>query len=245
MPHPYGIKLKPKQTTMAIAFARKRQRSVPETTCAHRTCCCMAGCPNMYYAEFLSIYDGIILKMGERDRIDLTVECVRRYLQAQSVERPKPCPFLKGSDCSIYRYRPLKCRLYGLVPNDLYQRIVAAVSQDMRVPADRLPLCVQCDQVKIKPEWAAKFPDGKVPEKTISMMEKELRQNDVMMGVPPKIQAKGFGFLTYHDWHVMLELGEGWMASLTPLREKMKDEEKEHLVEALKKALYAKLDSGD
>jgi Fe-S-cluster containining protein len=197
----------------------------------------------MYYAEFLSIYEGHVQALPPQARLDLTIECVRRYLQKQDVERPKPCVFLGESNmCGVYPFRPLKCRLYGLIPSDLYDKNVSDLSSESGVPRERIPLCQQCDRVKIKPEFYDRFPEGKITTEEMKRLESSLRANDRVAGVPKAVQDKGFGYLTYHDWHIMFELGEEWMERLTPLRTKLGDEEKEHFLASLKSALARKDD---
>jgi len=64
---------------------------------------------------------------------------------------------------------------------------------------------------------------------------------DIRLGLPKTLQDKGFGFLAYHDWHLMFELGESWMEGLTKLRLKLPEDKKEQFLDALKKALAAKM----
>lgn len=241
MAHVYGMDPTPDQVAKAVERVEKSYEGLPETTCAHRACCCESGCPNMYYAEFLNIYTGHVVALPAELRLDLTVECIRRYLTKQGPGVKKPCVFLgKDKMCAVYPYRPLKCRLYGLIPDRLYDWIVDEVSKDTGVQKEEIPLCHQCPFVKVKPEFAAAFPDGKVPEKMIQALEGKLRHNDIVMGMPPEKQKAGMGFLTYHDWHIMLELGEGMMEVLTPLRLNLAEEKKEQFISALKEQLRQK-----
>lgn len=238
MGHPFGITPTEDQVAISIEAARVAYEELPETTCDHRACCCKAGCPNMYYSEFLSIYHGTVAKLEPKARLELAVECVRRYLQKQDITNPKPCVFL-GDDnkCKTYAYRPLKCRLYGLIPDSVYDWVVNQVSKDHGVPKADIPLCVQCPLVKIKPEYAEAFSSGKIPEAMIRDIETKLRSFDQDLGIPKELQVSEFSFLTYHDWHIMFELGASWMATLTPMRLQLTDEKKEQFVASLKEAL--------
>lgn len=226
---------------MAIDGAINRTQEIydplPGTTCDHLACCCRAGCPNMYFAEFMGIYNKFVASLPKDEHIDLTLQCLRMYLQPQSVDRPKPCVFLKEDKCSVYDARPLKCRLYGLYPKSLYERMVEGVAQDMATEKEKIPLCVQCDRVKVKPEHAKQYPLGKIPEGTIKSMEMALKANDAALGVPAKIQNDGFGYLTYHDWHVMYEFGEKFMELLTKVRLHWQEDKKELLIQDVKKLL--------
>lgn len=236
--HPYGITPPLLEVARAVDKTQEVYKPLPETTCDHRAICCKAGCPNMYYAEFYSIYSNYVMKMPREKRIELTLQCIRQYLQPQSVEKTKPCVHLSSDNkCTVYSSRPLKCRLYGLIPPALYNKIVSAVAEDMQVEKEKLPLCQQCDRVKIKPEFADKFPSGKIPQPMIKEMEQALKDNDLRLGIPKSVQDDGFGYLTYHDWHVMFELGEKVMEVLTKSRLTFSEDKKEQLVVALKKLL--------
>jgi Fe-S-cluster containining protein len=238
--HPFGMDPSEDQIADAVAEAKKVYEGIPATTCDHRVDCCSAGCPNMYYNEFLAIRRGVVDKMSKKERIDLTIGCVQRYLQHQL--ELKPCVFLKDNMCSVYEHRHLKCRLYGLIPDSLYSWITKTVADDMQVDRKCLPLCNQCQFVKVAPEDAERFPDGKVPESDIKKMEKRLISLDKKLGMKKEIQEDGFGFLTYHDWHLLFEFGEEWMEKLTQLRINLKEKQKEQFVESLKNALESKLE---
>ena len=97
--------------------------------------------------------------------------------------------------------------------------------------------CLHLVNVKIKPEFAKRFPDGKVPEKTIRKMEKRMVWIDRGLGAT-KATEKYF-FLTYHDYHLLFEFGEAWMVNLTKLRKNLKKNEKEQFLDSLKSALAA------
>lgn len=235
---PFGLNPTEQEVEFVTAEARKVYEGTPETTCCHKAECCNAGCPNMYFSEFLSIRRGMVDNLSKTERVALTVECIRRYLYNQDAEKPKPCVFLGTNNlCKIYPYRHLKCRLYGVIPDSLYAWIVDSVSRDMNVPKEKLPLCNQCPNVKVKPEFAAKFPDNKVPESEIRAMELRMRELDRSLGLSKQLQDQGFGFLTYHDWHLLFEFGEDWMVKLTSMRTKLGEKEKEQFIEALKNAL--------
>ena len=240
--HVFGMNPSKSQVVTALEETKKIYDPLPETTCDHRALCCKAGCPNMYYAEYLSIRNEFIDKMTKDQKLDLIIECVKRYLQPQEVQNPKPCVFLGEKNmCGVYSARPLKCRLYGLIPKSVYESNVANVAKDMNIQKEKIPLCMQCDRVKIKEEYRDRFPDGVIPSQMLKDMETALRKNDVELGMPVDLQVNGFAFLTFHDWHIMFDVGESWMANLTQLRLKLKEEEKEHFVNSLKEALKKSL----
>lgn len=242
--HPYGMKITDDSEALAISMVRKAYLSLPSTTCKQRALCCNAGCPNMYYSEFLSMRQGAIEKMPRTERIELTVECMRRYLTRQigSDGKPveKPCVHLKENKCSVYDVRHLKCRLYGLIPESMYRENATAVAEEMGVPKEDIPLCSQCPFVKVTPEHENTFPNNKLPKQMILDLEKALRDVDrLVVKIPQKMQDDGYGFLTYHDWHLMYELGEEKLAMLTPLREKLTPAERDEFINALRTSLAA------
>ena len=235
---PFGMDPSEERIANTVEKVRKVYEGCPPTICNHRAECCQAGMPNMYAGEFISLRRGAIDKMSKKDRTDLTVECIRRYLYNQ--KKPKPCAFLKDSMCGVYEFRPLKCRLYGLIPDSMYDRVANSVAKEMGVPREEVPLCNQCPFVKVKPEFQDRYPDGKIPEKEIKKMEKTMREYDRSLGMKKELQDQGFSFLTYHDWHLLFEFGEEWMEKLTKLRLNLKDEEKEQFISSLKIALEKK-----
>lgn len=237
---PFGADPTEEQIVNALEQIGIVYEGCPETTCCSKAECCNAGCPNMYFNEFLNIRRGAVDKMTPAQRTELTVECVKRYLQDQ--RKPKPCVFLqKDNLCSIYKHRHFKCRTYGIIPPSLYDWIANAVAMEMGVERKDVPLCTQCPDVKIKPEFKEKYPDNSILESEIKKMEKRLREIDrTMLGMKKEVQDQGMSFLTYHDWHLLFEFGEIWMENLTKLRLSLTDEKKEQFIVALKSALDAK-----
>lgn len=223
------------QIKTAVRKCREIQNSCPETTCNHRIECCTAGCPNMYYSEFLSIRLGVVDSMPKEKRLELTMACIRTYLCVSEI---RPCVFLNDKMCSIYPYRHIKCRLYGMIPPKTFDRIANTVAVENKVKRETLPLSQQCPFVKLKPEWATKFPNNYVPEECIQKMETQLREIDRKdLGMDEKRQKKGFGFLTYHDWHLLFEFGPTWMETLTKLKLELNKEGKEQFLKALEEKL--------
>lgn len=237
--HPFDMDPSDAQIQNAIDSVSEVHSGCPETTCCSKAVCCRAACPNMYYAEFIAIRRGHVEGLTSKERTTLTIECVKRYLQGQ--DKPKPCVFLREDNkCNIYPHRHLKCRLYGLIPDSVYEWAVNSVAQEMGRPPQDMPLCNQCTFVKIKPEFAEKFPDGKVPEFSMKNMENKMREIDRGLGMSKDTQDNGFGFLTYHDWHLLFEFGEEFLEMMTKFRLKWTDSEKDKFIADLKIALEAR-----
>lgn len=235
---PFGIDPTDQQLDKAVWDVRNIYDECPTTTCCHKAACCNAGCPNMYFSEFVSIRRGAVDLMTPQERVDLTIECFRRYLYDQS--KPKPCVFLKKDNmCSIYPYRHVKCRMYGLIPQEMYERNVEEVSAEMGVEREKVPLFEQCVFVKMSPQWKEKYPDNKIPEKVIADIESRIKGLDRGLGISKGFQDRGFGYLTYHDWHLLFEFGEQTMVDFTKYRLNWKDEDKEKFILDLKSSLEA------
>jgi len=71
-------------------------------------------------------------------------------------------------------------------------------------------------------------------------MESRIKELDRNVGVSTTIQRDGYGFLTYHDWHLMFEFGDQMMADFTQLRLRWSDEQKEKFINDMKGVLEAK-----
>lgn len=226
------------QIERAKLEAKKAQDSVPATTCDHRGICCKAGCPNMRYAEFFAIFEDAVSRMPKERQIEITIGCVRRYLQRQSIEKTKPCVLLTEDNmCSVYEQRPLKCRMYGLYPRKTYERFVEDVARENGVEKEKVPLCQQCDRVKVKPEFMNQFPSGKLPVQMIKDLESRLQANDLALGVPKEVQDQDGAYLTYHDWHLLTVFGEDFMVALSQIRMNASDDEKDAFVAELESRL--------
>lgn len=242
---PFGINPKPADVIAAIQGTRKIREDSPRTSCRHRGCCCRAGCPNMYYSEYLGLREGYLDRMPEPWRAEFLVQCVRYYLTRQFVDgkvSEKPCLLLSPDNrCLAYADRPLKCRTYGLVPSAMHRLVVNSVSKDTGIEKKDLPLCVQCPFVRVADEDRAAYPDDVVPEEQIARMEKEIRAKDQSLGISKRFQDLGLSFLTLHDWHVMCEMGEEWMAKLTPIRAEKGPEWKSKFIDDLRQAVFSTL----
>lgn len=234
--HPFEMNPTDIDIMKALDACQTIQDLCPQTTCDHRCECCAAGSPNMYYVEFLSIRQGVVDRLPRDKRIALTLACLRNYLMGSG---PRPCVFLDEKMCAVYPHRHIKCRLYGLIPPGLFDRIADSVAKENKVERDALPLSQQCLFVKLKPEYAEMYPDGKIPEGCIKELETQLRKIDRTLGMPEGIQNDGFGFLTYHDWHLLVEFGPKWMEMLTQLRLKLGPAEKEQFLSVLAAQLEA------
>jgi Fe-S-cluster containining protein len=242
---PFGLNISDKKKVKAMKKVRKQLAALPNTTCSGRAECCNAGCPNMTYAEYLCLRTGFIDTMSKDERLELLMKCIKRYITKQDPVAPRPCLLLtEHGTCSVYAERPYRCRTYGLIPSGMYRRMVGQVAKDAGVARRRMPLCEQCPFVKIAPEQAEEFPGGKIPRGLIERIEVALHENDLRLGIPEEIQKKGLAYLTFHDWHLMIEIGEGWMGNLSEVRLIDDELKKEQFLGALKNAVAGLYEEG-
>jgi Fe-S-cluster containining protein len=229
----------------AIKTVENLVSAVPDTTCGHRGICCRAGCPNMTLGEYIWISRDYVEKLSRDDRLDLLMRCVKLYIERQDPTKWRPCPLLTDDmKCKIYHARPFRCRTYGLIPEKMYRNMVERVEKETKVPSSFTPLCIQCKLVKMKPEFADRYPDGKIPEQMIKDIEQQLRENDRELGVKEEVQNAGFSYLTFHDWHLLLTLGDEMMEALTKVRLQNDKQEKEQFLVLLKDHITGALKDG-
>ena len=119
------------------------------TTCLRQCTCCRVACPQMKFCEATSIIDHIWKTWSKEDRRKLLVSVVRYFYSDSLI---KPCLMLKGKTCRVYGRRPLNCRLYGMWPTDSWEERVAMFSKSTDLPREKLPLNVQCTNVRRKPQ---------------------------------------------------------------------------------------------
>ena len=147
--YPFGLNPTEEQIQKAVTKVAEIYSELPETTCLSRTVCCHSENPNLYFSEALFLRRQTVDKWDKKARINLTLECVRRYLYDQNdKDGTRSCVFLKDDKCSIYQARQLKCRLYGLIPDALYDRNADAVAKQSGIPRSEYALCNQCPNVQ-------------------------------------------------------------------------------------------------
>lgn len=117
------------------------------TTCLRQCTCCRVACPQMKFCEASSIIDFIWATWSKEDKKRILAEAVKYYFSDSLI---KPCLMMDGNTCRVYARRPLNCRLYGLWPSDSWEERVAMFSKSTGLPREKLPLNVQCPNVKRK-----------------------------------------------------------------------------------------------
>lgn len=85
--------------------------------------CCQLNNPSMYYIEFINVWKEVQTSWDKGLKIELILRAVKNYL---SNSLNKPCIFFQNG-CKIYSYRPSQCRLYGIIPNDSWQKRIDSI----------------------------------------------------------------------------------------------------------------------
>lgn len=206
-------------------------QKIPQTSCSQCTTCCKSGCPHMYWIEFINIRRLYVDKLDKKARLELTLKCIEKYISNDEI---KPCVFLNDKDCALYKCRHLKCRLYGLYPNKIYEQMVDEEVKETGKARETIPLCQQCPNVKICSEEKEKYPEGCLTEKFIKSSEFALKALSKKLNAGKEDTPE---YLTYHDWHMFFEFGPAWMEQLSQVRLKMDEKGKQDFLNQLRVTL--------
>ena len=79
--------------------------------------CCRIQTPQLFYSEFLLIWQYISKNWNDDEICDLLEKCM---LNAVNEIPSKGCVFLneKTNQCKIHKKRPYNCRIYGITPKE-------------------------------------------------------------------------------------------------------------------------------
>lgn len=188
--------------------------------------CCLTQNPSMYYVEFLKVLKDIGDNWTEERKIEFMLRAVRNYLDNSL---SKGCIFY-DSECTIYNARPFSCRMYGVIPQDNWDKRWEALKKR------------QGDDFEAKPQC----PLVSASKKITSVMEdkwfEHIRRTEKRIGITPETvdlhDLSGGSYRTFHD-HFLLEFfGEQLMGFLTDARmTNSTQEEIDLLIEELRKQL--------
>ena len=204
-----------------------------ETTCKGRCECCKVAMPQINYSEFLQILTVIYETKKIDEILDIVCTSVEYFFRYEYSKwgmetMIKPCLMLdKEGRCTVYKDRPLSCRMYGLWPDDVYNRRVDRFEKayaKYNIQRGELPLSSQCKE--------AKRVDDSVPldEETIDKLYQQLNDLDRKIGTFSDLQIKQReNYRTFHDWLLLNIYGEEGLSSLTTFilkasRETMEDQ---------------------
>jgi Fe-S-cluster containining protein len=160
--------------------------------------CCRTMNPSMYYAEFLLAWEQVQNTWGKRRKIGLVVRAIRNYL---TMGLSKGCIFFDEDKCNCYQQRPFMCRMYGVIPNESWDKRIGELKERCGEDAEE-SWRSQCDLVSTV--------SGKpiTPEQEDQWFA-HVTKAEERVGVPkPIIQMHdlpGGSYRTFHD-HLLLEL---------------------------------------
>lgn len=191
-----------------------------ETSQTCECTCCKVAMPQINYSEFVNIVTSLWKNSSKSQKIQMICTSIEYWFKNQfdkwGVQAlVKPCMFLdRGTNlCTIYKDRPLNCRLYGLWPKEEYNKRVdrfAKAFAKYGLSRGDLPLNEQCDKVKRV--------DESVPLTTQKIEElfSKLDALDKSIGDFSDLQVnQRENYRTFHDWLVLKIFGDNWLALLT------------------------------
>lgn len=110
--------------------------------------CCKVFSPPMNLIEFVHIMTDIG-ELTQEEKSQLAMKCVDSFVNPDYF---KSCTLLNGVNCSVYKERPLACRLFGVYVEAEYEERVRKVSAKIPAYVD-IPFKKQCRNLE--------YPDGK------------------------------------------------------------------------------------
>ncbi len=188
--------------------------------------CCKTQTPSMYYVEFVYIWEEV-QKWSKQRQEELVLRSIRNYL---SNKLSKGCVFYDDK-CATYERRPFQCRMYGVVPQDSWDKRWEQLRER------------QGDKFEAKPQCNLVTADTEV---TCEQEEKWFYHTikcERRIGVPVeaiKLQDyAGGSYRTFHD-HILIELfDDKFLHMLTQARMNNPSEEDiEGVIEVIKEKLH-------
>lgn len=231
------------------------------TTCLRQCTCCRVACPQMKFSEATSIIDHIWSTWSDADKRALLATCMEYFFSDSLI---KPCPILDGKTCREYQRRPLNCRLYGLWPEKSWEDRVAMFSKSTGLPREKLPLNIQCTNVRRKAQTCkecngdgqvtlskenpllmgtkacstcaglGKFQPPPLTSEQISAMFESLDKADMILGVTELKVSTSWNYRTLHDWVLLKFWGESELTKLTNILLTTSSESKQALIAVFK-----------
>ena len=188
--------------------------------------CCSSQNPSLYYVEFLQVLKVVGETWSNSKKTDLILRAVRNYLDNSL---SKGCVFY-NNECTIYKDRPLQCRLYGVIPKETWDKRWETLKKRQGDKFEAKPQCtLVTSEEKITPEMEDKwFLHTKKSEERIGIAPEIINRHDLAGG----------SYRTFHD-HLLLEFfGEDLLSVLTKAKMTNSTEEEINLlIEELRKQL--------
>ena len=218
--------IKPEFRDEAFDALNELHDIMPDTECKQRNLCCKAGCPPMYFSEFVYITDYIKKNIDKDTLGDVAVNCMKHYF---SEEILKPCP-LFNDGCLVYENRPINCRLYGQVPKEEYERRQNRTSDEFTMSAEEMreslglgtvediPLYEQCPHVK-----PIEGTGDVITMESFDNIFNKLEEIEVTFLSDIEIDINFTSYKTFHDHYLWFTIGEDMLIQWTNLKSSTKD----------------------
>lgn len=201
--------------------------------------CCKIGMPQMHYSEFTNIVTDLWKNASKERKLEMICTSIEYWFMNQFEKwgiksLVKPCMFLdkETNRCSIYKKRPLNCRLYGLWPKEEYEKRVdrfAKAFEKYGLSKHDLPLHQQCDKVKRVDETI------ELTKEKINELFSKIDALDKAMGDFSDLQiSQRENYRTFHDWLLLKTFGDDWLSQLTAFMLAATREQIEDQIEAIK-----------
>ena len=210
------------------------------TTCEGRCECCKVAMPQMNYCEFTQLVNEVWDKEPEQAKKQMIKTSVRYffYNDFEKFEMKtliKPCQLLSmDGKCRYYSSRPLSCRMYGLWPDDLYEKRVDKFEKAYEglLKREEIPLNKQCPYVKRVDD------EEPLTEEIIEDMFAKLDKLDAQMQkfTPAQLENRE-NYRTFHDWLLWSVLGEDRLVMLSTYALSADPELIEEFIEELSKEI--------
>ncbi|MCQ2744554.1 MAG: YkgJ family cysteine cluster protein [bacterium] len=149
--------------------------------CSH---CCEKGCYPYSEIEFLYLYLGFLsLSVTEKIEISKRVEKLKTECEESKLEHDKfmyRCPFLRDTgECSVYDYRGLICRNFGIMHINLNNQITMPFCEDLGLNYSNVynDETKKFDYEKVK-EYGYKYIPKPYPITRASLMDKDLFEGE-------------------------------------------------------------------
>jgi len=154
--------------------------------------CCLKQSPSMYYVEFLEVWDEM-RTWSKQDKGYIIVRAIKNYL---TDDKQKGCIFYDDK-CLVYKKRPYQCRIYGVIPEENWNKRWETLKSREGESFSSLP---QCNLVTSEKPISAKqddkwFQHTQDTERKLGLSELTIRAHDSENG----------SYHTFHD-HLLLEL---------------------------------------
>ena len=236
---------KAKRTNLTSALQSVYHDAISlETTQTCECTCCKVAMPQINYSEFVNIVSSLWRNADKEKKIQIICTSIEYWFKNQFEKwgiqaLVKPCMFLNRENglCTIYKNRPLNCRMYGLWPKEEYEKRVDRFAKSFEkygLSREDLPLHKQCDKVKRTDESVA------LTTEKINALFAKLDDLDKSMGDFSTLQVnQRENYRTFHDWLLLKIFGDQWLAMLTSFMLAADRKAIEEQLEAIKIAVTA------